>query len=61
MSEAANIFGRFLILWMCWHLRKKTAKPGYVILHTSYEPEIDALNLPDIHIECLPDLEFITR
>ncbi len=39
----------------------KTSRPEYVIFHTSFEPEIKALNLPEIHIECLPDVEFITR
>lgn len=40
---------------------EKTARPGYVILYTSNEPVIEALKLPRIHIECLPDVEFITR
>lgn len=40
---------------------EKSSRPEYVILHTSHEDEIEALNLPEIHIECLPDVQFITR
>ena len=40
---------------------EKSARPGYVILYTSNEDKLKALQLPSIRIECLPDVEFITR
>lgn len=40
---------------------EKSARPGYVILYTSNEDKLMALQLPSIRIECLPDVEFITR
>ncbi len=40
---------------------EKSARPGYVILYTSNDDKLMALQLPSIHIECLPDVEFITR
>ena len=38
-----------------------TVRPGYVILVVDDHPLIRALKLPEIRIECLPDVEFITR
>jgi len=40
---------------------EKSARPGYVILYTSDDDKLMALQLPSIRIECLPDVEFITR
>lgn len=40
---------------------EKSARPGYVILYTSDDDKLKALQLPSIRIECLPDVEFITR
>lgn len=40
---------------------EKSARPGYVILYTSDDDKLMALQLPSIRIECLPDVEIITR
>ena len=40
---------------------EKSARPGYVILYTSDDDKLMALQLPSIRIECLPEVEFITR
>ena len=40
---------------------EKSARPGYVILYTSDDDKLKALQLPSIRIECLPDVKFITR
>lgn len=43
------------------HITDSSKRPGHVIYGTSNDMALKALKLPDIRIECLSDVEIITK